>query len=76
MKNKTDKPKTLATRRTFIKSTGAAASGLFLTPASFSFAGSAKSGKEILALNGGPKAVTTPLGDAAFNNLASLPEKP
>jgi dTDP-4-amino-4,6-dideoxygalactose transaminase len=64
MKTHTDQLKSHATRRAFIKSTGAAASGLFLAPAPFSIAGSATGGKEVLALNGGPKAVTAPVAEA------------
>ena len=64
MKSSTDESKFPGTRRTFIKSAGAAASGLMLAPATSSWAASSQSGRETLALNGGPKAVTVPAGDA------------
>lgn len=52
-------------RRTFAKATGAAASGLLLKTASISRAASGTGPNETLALRGGPKAVTLPVGDAA-----------
>ncbi|MEA3462251.1 MAG: DegT/DnrJ/EryC1/StrS aminotransferase family protein, partial [Bacteroidota bacterium] len=64
MKNKTNKPKTAETRRTFIKSTGVATSGLLLAPPAISMAGPRRKDQETLALNGGPKAVTASHDDA------------
>lgn len=63
MESKTEK--TPETRRTFIRSAGAVASGLILAPATLSLADINRPKKEILALNGGPKAVTVPQGDAS-----------
>ena len=64
MKNKTNKLKTVKTRRTFIKSTGIAASGLLLAPPTISMAGTHRKDEEALALNGGTKAITAPHDDA------------
>jgi dTDP-4-amino-4,6-dideoxygalactose transaminase len=64
MKNKTNKLKTVTTRRSFIKSTGVAATGLFLASPTISIAGSQRKEKEALALFGGPKAVTASHDDA------------
>jgi dTDP-4-amino-4,6-dideoxygalactose transaminase len=64
MKNKTDKTKTLASRRGFLKSSGTAAAGLLLTPPVVTFAGSSQKNKEVLALKGGPKAVTASHDDS------------
>jgi len=64
MKNKTNKLKTVKTRRTFIKSTGVAASGLLLAPATISMAGRRRKDQETLALNGGAKAITASHDDA------------
>ena len=67
MQRQTNDPKSLSGRREFLKSAGAAAAGLYL-------AGSEAAGRrtepapaakhETLALNGGPKAVTAPTGNA------------
>ncbi len=58
--------KTRTGRRDFIKSAGAAAAGMYLTAQPFVATQAAQpaSNKETLALNGGPKAVTVPMGDA------------
>jgi perosamine synthetase len=54
------------TRRTFLRSTGMWAAGLYLTAQSRAPAVRASSGTmETLAFSGGPKAVTCPHGDAA-----------
>ena len=53
------------TRRTFLKSTGALAAGLYLAGGRTArAAGEPAKGPETLALDGGPKAVTRPLGGA------------
>ena len=64
MKNKTNKLKTVDTRRTFIKSTGVAAAGLLLTSPAISMAGTRLNDQDALALKGGPKAVTASHDDA------------
>ena len=64
MKNKTNKLKTLETRRTFLKSTGVAATGLLLAPPTIAMAGALGNDQETLALNGGTKAVTASHNDA------------
>jgi len=64
MKNKTNKLKTVKTRRTFIKSTGVATGGLLLAPPTISMAGTHLKDEETLALNGGPKAITASHDDA------------
>ena len=58
MKNRKSKLEKSESRRTFIKSTGAAAAGLIMAPSVFSIAGSTQGMQEKLALNGGSKAVT------------------
>jgi perosamine synthetase len=59
MKNKKSNPETLRSRRTFIKATGMATTGLIFAPPVISVAGARTIGfQETLALNGGPKAVT------------------
>lgn len=63
MKNKTKSEKT-ATRRTFIKSTGAATAGLIMAPSVFTITGSAVNMQEKLAINGGPKSVTASNDDS------------
>ena len=77
MKNKTNKQKKVdETRRTFIKSTGVAASGLFLAPSTLSMAGTSRKDKNTLALNGGAKAVTASHNDATtWPRYASEEEK-
>lgn len=66
MKHKTDLPRRREARRTFLKSAGAAASGLLLAPGAVPAATSPGSGaQETLALRGGPKAVTLPHGEAS-----------
>jgi perosamine synthetase len=57
--------KKLATRRNFIKSTGVVTAGLIVSPSALSSGEGIQKKTEALALNGGPKAVTMPLGDAA-----------
>ena len=64
MKRNTDGGKSPKTRRTFLKSTGAAAAGLYLAGGSGAKAGEAKKKPEVLAVNGGPKAVTVSHGGA------------
>jgi perosamine synthetase len=64
MKNKTNKLKAVETRRTFIKSTGVAAAGLFLASPTISMAGTGINDQDTLALKGGPKAVTASHDDA------------
>jgi dTDP-4-amino-4,6-dideoxygalactose transaminase len=60
MPRKTNRSKSGKTRRTFLKSAGAIAAGMFLTRHR-----AAKAQNETLAISGGPKAVTVPFGDAA-----------
>ena len=61
MQGETHQPKSQATRRMFLKSTGALAAGVYLTGHSAIQAAAAPAGKkEALALNGGPKAVSHP----------------
>lgn len=62
MSTSTHLPQPQATRRAFLQSTGTLAAGLCLTGASV--AKDTPGSKETLALNGGPKAVTAPHGDA------------
>ncbi|MDD4870128.1 MAG: DegT/DnrJ/EryC1/StrS family aminotransferase [Kiritimatiellae bacterium] len=63
MNNKTGNSKISATRRTFIKSAGATATGLLMTSPAVSMA-AAGNDQETLALDGGPKAVTASSSDA------------
>ena len=66
MKDKTTKQKPSETRRMFLRSTSTLVVGLGLAQQSPSSAGKGTwAGKEALALNGGPKAVAHPHGDAA-----------
>ena len=58
MKNQTSQSHTRNTRRDFLKSSGALAAGMYLTR-------SAEAAGEVLALKGGPKAVTAPFDDAS-----------
>lgn len=64
MKNNTNNSKSSASRRTFIKSTGAVAAGILLSPPAISIAGTRLNDQDALALNGGPKAVTASNEDA------------
>jgi dTDP-4-amino-4,6-dideoxygalactose transaminase len=63
-KSKSSNSKTSATRRTFIKSAGATATGLLVTTPAVSMAATRQNDHETLALNGGPKAVTASSNDA------------
>ena len=60
MQNATNPSQTHNTRRNFLKSSGALAAGMYLTGAH-----AAAAEGEMLALKGGPKAVTAPFGDAS-----------
>jgi perosamine synthetase len=64
MKNKSGKPEKTASRRKFLKSTGAATAGLIMAPPVFSIGGSTTGMQEKLAVNGGPKAVTASHDDS------------
>jgi perosamine synthetase len=55
MKNRTNKLKTLTSRRTFLQSTGVAAAGILLTPPAVAMS---KDDQGTLAMKGGQKAVT------------------
>lgn len=63
MQGENSQPASQSTRRKFLKSTGALAAGLCLTARPEGQAADVH--KETLALNGGPKAVTHPVPDAA-----------
>ena len=58
MQNATNPSQTQNTRRNFLKSSGALAAGMCLT-------GTRTAKGEMLALKGGPKAVTAPFDDAS-----------
>ncbi|MEN6405471.1 MAG: aminotransferase class I/II-fold pyridoxal phosphate-dependent enzyme [Thermoguttaceae bacterium] len=61
-------PKSVSARREFLKSAGAAAAGLYLTGHGAAALGQSSpkaANLETLAIHGGPKAVTTPKGNAA-----------
>jgi dTDP-4-amino-4,6-dideoxygalactose transaminase len=63
MQRQTNDRKPLSGRREFLKSSGGAAAGLCLAGADRLAGAEESAKKEALALNGGPKAVTTPLRD-------------
>ena len=60
MQNETNQSHTRNTRRDFLKSSGSLAAGMYLTRTR-----TARAAGEMLALKGGPKAVTAPFGDAS-----------
>ena len=59
MKTTKNQVRTRKTRRSFLKSSGALAAGMYLIQPR-----TARAARDILALKGGPKAVTAPFGDA------------
>ena len=60
MENKKNQVRPQKTRRSFLKSSGALAAGMYLTQPC-----TARADADTLALKGGPKAVTAPFGDAS-----------
>lgn len=64
MKSTPPKATATATRRSFLRSAGVAASGWMLAPAAGAAAQADGAARETLALHGGPKAVTLPASEA------------
>jgi perosamine synthetase len=64
MQRQTNDPKSVSGRREFLKSAGAVAAGFYLAGGQPLVGAQEKARPETLALKGGPKAVTAPVGDA------------